>query len=165
MSRTAPGEKHLLSKQFLTDTAYRSWRKLGDVIASIFALGYHEARGTKSDDSPPFLVELRRAAFARVYSADKNFAIFLGRPPRMSKKFCDLQLPLSRNGLTEDWSTPSEANAPQEWAEICYRADTRWSALCASLKDEILEMPFDQGRGDCHDRARYVYGCLYVTLC
>lgn len=61
---------------------YHSWRRLGDLIASIYALGYHE-KLDNYPDCPLFLTELRKAVSARVYSGDKNVAIFLGRPPRM----------------------------------------------------------------------------------
>lgn len=128
------------SSDHLIQSGLQSWRRLGDVIASAFALGYHENCQSKVD-VPAFLVDLRRAAFARLYSADKNVAIFLGRPPRMSKRFCLFQIPSS---------VPDSINLPQtsmsgdeSWssdARISYRAETRWSALCASLKEDILEL-------------------------
>ncbi|KAJ5798632.1 uncharacterized protein N7503_007928 [Penicillium pulvis] len=115
------------------DHSYHSWRKLGDVISSIFALGYHEDIDSKND-VPFFLKQLRKTAFARIYSADKNVAIFLGRPPRMTKRFCFFQIPLSSSemqGHSELWDMNEKAS---------YQAETRWSALCASLKEEILEL-------------------------
>ena len=35
-------------------------------------------------------------------------------------------------------------------------AETRWTAACASLKEEILEMFNDDTREDFYDRVRYV---------
>src|SRR6478736_6604121 len=66
---------------------YESWRRLGDLSSSLFALGYHQQLES-SGPIPPFLRSLRQAAFACSYSADKNVSIFLGRPPRISRKFC-----------------------------------------------------------------------------
>ncbi|CAD0039659.1 unnamed protein product, partial [Aureobasidium pullulans] len=43
------------------DQSYSSWRRLGDVIASMLALGYHERVETRSR-IPEFLVELRQSA-------------------------------------------------------------------------------------------------------
>ena len=105
-------------------TGYYSWRKLGDVISSLFALGYHEQLGHPSI-TPPFLRELRFVAFSRTYSADKNCSIFLGRPPRMLKRYCPT------------------ADLPQIWEEderFSYRADTRVHGICASLKEDILDL-------------------------
>ncbi|TIA24522.1 hypothetical protein D6C80_00080 [Aureobasidium pullulans] len=58
------------------DQSYSSWRRLGDVIASMLALGYHERVETRSR-IPEFLVELRQSAFARIYTDDKEVSIFL----------------------------------------------------------------------------------------
>ncbi|EKV07324.1 ATP adenylyltransferase, C-terminal [Penicillium digitatum] len=130
------------------DQSYHSWRKLGDAISSTFALGYHENIEIKAG-LPPFLKELRKTAFARIYSADKNVAIFLGRPPRMNKRFCHFQIPSCRNAKegSADW-TPD--------AEPGYRADTRWSALCASLKEEIWELLQDKHHPSCAQRASVI---------
>lgn len=127
---------------------YNLWRSLGDVISSTFALGYHEKMDNKLD-TPYFLVQMRKMAFARVYSADKNVSLFLGRPLRMSKRFCHFHLP--------DTPPPAEPlpsdNQPSlvDWlpdSAMDYRSETRWSALCASIKEEIMELLFDHGRGD-----------------
>ncbi|KAJ5130432.1 uncharacterized protein N7515_006471 [Penicillium bovifimosum] len=126
------------------DQSYHSWRKLGDAISSTFALGYHENIETKPN-IPPFLQELRKTAFARIYSADKNIAIFLGRPPRMNKRFCHFQIPSCHNAPhSRAWSSDAQAG---------YRADTRWSALCASLKEEIWELLQDKHDPQCASRA------------
>ncbi|KAF2020495.1 hypothetical protein BU24DRAFT_445707 [Aaosphaeria arxii CBS 175.79] len=106
------------------DQSYHSWRRLGDVVSSLFALGYHEQLGDPSTTAP-FLRELRFVAFSRTYSADKNCSIFLGRPPRMLKSYCPT------------------ANLPDTWAldeVFTYRADTRVHHLCASLKEDVLNL-------------------------
>ncbi|PWY75196.1 hypothetical protein BO94DRAFT_209682 [Aspergillus sclerotioniger CBS 115572] len=119
------------------DHSYHAWRRIADVISSIFALGYHDDIDAKPD-TPDFLTQLRKTAFARVYSADKNVAIFLGRPPRMTKRFSTFQIPASFADPRADcfaWDPDGKAS---------YRAETRWSALCASLKEEVLELARDK---------------------
>lgn len=136
--------------------AYPAWRKLGDVIASILAMGYHE-RTNASADVSPFIVELRKTAFARVYSADKNFAILLGRSPRMSKRFCHFQTPKPQKVSDNHCQISEEHDSTQKWdsnAEACYRADSRWSALCASLKEDILVMLLGDRRDVCDENIR-----------
>lgn len=138
----------IIELELTVNLGYHTWRKLGDVISSIFALGYHEDIDAKPD-TPPFLIQLRKTAFARIYSADKNVAIFLGRPPRMTKRFCYFQIPSDYAGLKQDvgyWSPDTPAS---------YNAETRWSALCASLKEEILELARDKNHQASMERIRY----------
>lgn len=127
---------------------------MGDVISSAFALGYHENLDNKVD-TPIFLTEQRKAAFARIYSADKNIALFLGRPLRMSKRFCYFQLP--GDLLNPDSHEQAAFYLWAEDAQIDYRAETRWSAICASLKEEIIELMFDRVRLDFVEKAKYAY--------
>jgi hypothetical protein len=76
-------------------------------------------------------------------------SLFLGRPCRINGRFCNFQIPsngsdLQRIGL--DAGPPENGNiwAPNE--EINYIADTKWSAVCAVLKEEILELFRDSDR-------------------
>ncbi|KAH7232163.1 uncharacterized protein BKA55DRAFT_580757 [Fusarium redolens] len=124
--------------------SYYSYRKLGDVITSIATLGYHEKLAAMNE-LPEFLINIRRTALARTYSADKNWAIFLGRPPRLGKKFCRLNAILR-------WSVNTEVEANSsfghfrdilQWpadSKMSAWAETRWTATCASLKEEILDI-------------------------
>jgi hypothetical protein len=136
------------------------------VIASAFALGYHEDIQSKPD-VPPFLVELRKTAFARIYSGDKNVAIFLGRPPRMSKRFSCFQIPSGRANSEIDVSGPENYYEIQDWdsdVEISYRAESRWSALCASIKEDILELLVGQDHSLDTQKARLVVEVPCILL-
>lgn len=117
---------------------YLSWRKLGDVAASLFALGYHQQKPESFGDVPDFLNRLRQTAFCRTYSADKNVSIFLGRPPRIVRKFCHFYLP----GL--DPQPPQKASRkPPIWSQARgpnFITDSRWAALCGILKEDILDL-------------------------
>lgn len=135
---------------------YHSWRKLGDVVSSLFALGYHE-RIDDSDDVPVALQDLRKAAFARAYSADKNISIFLGRPPRLHSSYCRFWL--SDGGL-ENWHKRESAMqlvfSDVATAPFDYRADTYWSVMCAKLKERVLDLPKIEQHDDRIKQARYV---------
>lgn len=125
---------------------YHSWRKLGDVISSLFALGYHEQLGDASS-TPAFLRELRFVAFSRTYSADKNCSIFLGRPPRMLKEYCPTAC------MPETW-TGNE--------RFTYRADTRVHSICALLKEDVLNLQ-RQEQATKLQRARFVAVIIYFS--
>ncbi|KAK1493545.1 hypothetical protein CABS01_11714 [Colletotrichum abscissum] len=100
-------------------------------------------------DTPYFLVQLRKMAFARIYSADKNVSLFLDRPLRMSKRFCHFHLP---DTLPPSETSPSDARRGLVYwlpnSAMDYRSETRWSALCASIKEEIMELLFDRSGAD-----------------
>lgn len=75
----------------------------------------------------------------------------------MSKRFCRVQ-------LSSDWSDVGgrafehipDAIDRFNNVKACYWADSRWSALCALLKEEIMEMLRD-GKDDTYiEKARYV---------
>jgi hypothetical protein len=106
----------------------------------LFALGYHQdAENPKP--LPAFLRTIRQAAFGTSYSADKNVAIFLGRPPRILKKFCHLE----QAYFSASWPEDSPLN---------FYTDTRWSAQCAVLKEDIMVELFGRERNqDRVDRA------------
>ena len=119
-------------------------------------MGYHENLEGKPG-IPQFLIELRKSAFARIYSADKNIAIFLGRPPRMNRRFCHFQIPSSQIHAGNDSTVDRALEDNFAWhpeSIIGYRADTRWCALCAFLKEEIWELLQDKQDIGCAKKAR-----------
>ncbi|KAG0155289.1 Fungal transcriptional regulatory protein, N-terminal [Penicillium digitatum] len=125
------------------DQSYHSWTRLGDVVSSMFALGYHENVEKTKPPIPAFLSELRKTAWATTYSADKNVAIFLGRPPRMSKRFCHFQVPLTPTSSDQAWDTSHVEDEVVRWNKetpICYRSSIRWATLCSALKEDVLEL-------------------------
>ncbi|PWY92640.1 hypothetical protein BO70DRAFT_367708 [Aspergillus heteromorphus CBS 117.55] len=149
-------ENFILHSHVNGDQSYHSWSRLGNVLTSMFALGYHENVEKTRPRRPPFLIELRKAACATAYSADKNVAVFLGRPPRMSKRFCHFQVPLTPTGPDQSPNASSVSGDVTAWdpnTPFSYRAELRWSALCASLKEEILELFRDKRRETYSQRA------------
>ncbi|OQD97268.1 hypothetical protein PENVUL_c084G01138 [Penicillium vulpinum] len=73
------------------ESDFRPWRKLGDLSTTVFALGLHQDSSTKV---PFFLSEMRKRTMVAAYSMDKVLATFLGRPPLISWRYCDIQMPL-----------------------------------------------------------------------
>lgn len=133
---------------------YLSWRKLGDVAASLFALGHHQQKTESLGGVPAFLGRLRQTAFCRTYSADKNVSIFLGRPPRIIRKFCHFYLP------SQDPQPPQEATRnPPAWSQAKrpdFITDSRWAALCGILKEDILDLYTEENFDERNRQARYV---------
>lgn len=129
---------------------------MGDLSSSLFALGYHEKINDSASPIPNFIVELRKATFARIYAADKSLAIFLGRPPRIIKAYCNLQLPSYLPCLWDQDPTPArDAGVVQDEPEpINYTADTRCSASFACLKEDILGLSRLRFSDDLEDRIR-----------
>jgi hypothetical protein len=117
-------------------------------------------------DCPPFLTELRKAVFARVYSGDKNVAIFLGRPPRMDKRFCHFQVP-SSPGAEDIWLLSGTAPGGVDIAEwrpdtrASFMAESRWTAMCAYLKEDILCLQREKG-SDAADFQRRIAYVSYI---
>ena len=56
-------------------------------------MGLHRYQPPESG-VPFFLSETRKRIFATSYRTDKNFATFVGRPPRLPYQYCDAALPL-----------------------------------------------------------------------
>ncbi len=66
-----------------------------------------------------------------------------GRPCRINRRFCHLQIPSNnRDGHISEFAAERLASG-NVWAvdeEMNYIADTKWTTVCAVLKEEILEL-------------------------
>jgi hypothetical protein len=148
---------------------------MGDLASSLYALGYHERIDEETSQVPDFIIELRKAAFSRIYAADKNLAIFLGRPPRIIKAYCNFQLPSNLPGLWdintaaddsraqlshEVSNREADQNNPKQTAMINYTADTRCSAIFATLKEDILELFRDPNNSNNLEKSRSALAIL-----
>ncbi|KAH8734476.1 hypothetical protein BGZ61DRAFT_442601 [Ilyonectria robusta] len=147
-------ENFIVHSQVDGDQSYHSWRRMGDLASSLFALGYHEKIDAAASNIPPFVAELRKSTFARVYTGDKSLAIFLGRPPRIAKAYCTFQLPTNESdfwGNTGPASAPEPSLGPSDGESsatvdlgsdrlepINYTADTRCTVRFAWLKEDVL---------------------------
>ena len=69
-----------------------SWRRVNELATQIYALGIHKA--STSANVPVWLKETRLRIFCSSYNQDKSLSTFVGRPPRISKRYTDINLPL-----------------------------------------------------------------------
>ncbi|KAF2453934.1 hypothetical protein BDY21DRAFT_292085, partial [Lineolata rhizophorae] len=74
-----------------------AWRQMGEVVSSVTAFGLHQ-KIEVDDQTPLFLAECRKLVFICVYSRDKCISTMMGRPPRLSRRYCVMQLPLDVAG-------------------------------------------------------------------
>lgn len=59
-------------------------------------MGLHQ-RITVSREVPRWLAEIRKANVMFAYAIDKMIAVFVGRPPRISRRYVVLEVPMSLN--------------------------------------------------------------------
>ncbi|KAJ5774043.1 Acyl-CoA N-acyltransferase [Penicillium paradoxum] len=83
----------MLRTQQYGDSSYQAWRRLGDLISTIYAAGLH-LQNDGTEDCPFFLREWRRRCFTGAFYMDKMIATFVGRPPLLNGRFCTLAAPL-----------------------------------------------------------------------
>ncbi|CRG89170.1 Pre-mRNA-splicing helicase BRR2 [Talaromyces islandicus] len=139
-------ESFLLASIFYGDQSFKAWRRLNHASSALFADGLHETVKEK-EYLPFFLTQLRQQIFARIYGSDISFAVFLGRPPRVSKRFCYTSMPLD---VEEDtYSLVGEAlcrelghldrNGWNTLGEIRKSAVVRWSMITSMIREDALE--------------------------
>ena len=61
------------------------------------AMGLHQGN-YENPDTPFFLQQQRRRMFASAFYHDKSISLFVGRPPRLSYRYCKLEMPLDLTG-------------------------------------------------------------------
>lgn len=73
--------------------AYATYRATGETSSAVVAMGLHQ--GIKANDKVPFfLAELRKRALLIAYYQEASIATVLGRPFRLSSRYCILDTPL-----------------------------------------------------------------------
>jgi chromatin structure-remodeling complex subunit RSC3/30 len=149
----------IFASQVLGDSDYSVWRKLGDISTMVFAQGLHE----DSKPAPFWLKEMRRRGLAYAYGSDKVLSTFVGRPPRISKRYCKIHIPL-------DLESAELALEGEDLAQVLSQLDnagwnttrptsTRSSSgpmyvAAALIREEVLELCLGIPQDDLEDRAR-----------
>ncbi|KNG82297.1 hypothetical protein ANOM_008700 [Aspergillus nomiae NRRL 13137] len=129
------------------------YAQFGDLVSCIHAMGLH--RPHPPDSSVPFfLSQTRKRVFTASYRTDKNLATFLGRPPRLSYHYCDVELPLDLDDhslildhlsldkavrqLTSDgWGAFSGGLRPATVIRLRY--------MIARLREQVMELSLGRG--------------------
>jgi hypothetical protein len=143
------------------NAGFQTWQRLNDAISAALTLGLHQ-RLDRDPEVPVFLVQLRKHIFARIYSLDISFAVFLGRPPRISKRMCMIHVPLDLHEeayRVADGASMNEHLAELDgegWnvkGEVRMLSVLRWSVKTSAIREEILEAMLGQ---DIKDRQHII---------
>ncbi|KAJ5618987.1 Transcription factor [Penicillium lagena] len=126
------------------ESDYRPWRKLGELSTAVFALGLHQ----ESSNLPFFIREMRKRVLVAAYAMDKTLATFLGRPPLISCRYCDIEFPLDLS--CEEIAAPPEVRnaaiaklTPDGWNSEGSLVKGSWARvyfLTSILREKILEL-------------------------
>ncbi|KAL6885721.1 hypothetical protein GGI43DRAFT_426596 [Trichoderma evansii] len=136
-----------LSTWCFGDDSCQAWRLMGNLSSAIFALNYH--RGFQDDkDTPTYLVELRKRAIALSHELDKSLATFVGRPPRLNRSYCIIELPLDLSdsviaGSAEQLKVQISRLDGNGWnKDMAVHPASRQRAIVwlSSIREEILEL-------------------------
>ena len=151
------------SSYCLTCTDYAAWQRTGEVCDAIVALGLHQ--GSRPDaETPFFLAEMRKRMFISAYGHDKVVATFLGRPPRLSHRYCKMDMPLdlSDDQLCLDGAdldnvlSSLDANG---WNTNGHLYRTTWLRVWfqhCRIREDILEIALGSGDEDISFQAEQV---------
>lgn len=86
---------------------YATYRIGAELNSALIAMGFHQEIRA-NNRVPFFLAELRKRLRAMVYGTEINIATFLGRPPRLSHRYVNLDPPLDLTDLQLFSEDPQE---------------------------------------------------------
>ncbi|KAF2868108.1 hypothetical protein BDV95DRAFT_157941 [Massariosphaeria phaeospora] len=130
-----------------TKGSYQNWVKTGSMSTAVVGFGLHEE--IKVDDNTPFFIaEFRKRLFVCVYENDKYSSAYTGRPPRLTRHYCRLQLPLDltdaqtmSDGLDlENVLSELDAEGWNQRNQVQRCTFARIEAFSANFLEEILEI-------------------------
>jgi hypothetical protein len=130
-----------------TTGSYANWQKTGYLTTAILSYGLHNEIKV-NDTTPFFIAEFRKRLFICCYEDDKYSALFVGRPPRLTRHYCRIQLPLDLNDVQIMSDGPELENAllnldGQGWNQkgvVEHSTFARIFASNALITEEILEI-------------------------
>jgi hypothetical protein len=85
-------EDMCLTSALKGESSHTAYRATGEILDAIVTLGWHQEIRA-NDRVPFFLAELRKRARANAYFAECGNSSFLGRPPRASHRYWNLESP------------------------------------------------------------------------
>ncbi|KAJ5318304.1 hypothetical protein N7476_004724 [Penicillium atrosanguineum] len=133
------------------DDSSRSWWLMGDLASAITAMGLHRGfDNAESANIPPYLLELRKRAVSLAHEFDKGLATFVGRPPRLHRRYFVLDLPLDLSnklvmGPVEEFeAAKTELLDEKGWNrhEVLVHTASRHRSLwlLSVIREEVLEL-------------------------
>ena len=126
-------------------------------------MGLHQ--GSRPDaETPFFLSELRKKIFISAYGHDKVVATFLGRPPRLSHRYCKMDAPLDLSDDELCLEGPEleavlSSLDSNGWNTSCNLHRTTWQRVWfqhARVREDILEIALGSGDDDISFQAEQV---------
>ena len=141
---------------------YGAWTRLGETCDLLILMGLHQEKKMSASTSF-FVCQLRIRMFEELYGHDKAMATFLGRPPRLSHRYCVLQLPLDLTDEEMMLEGPELQTAIQKlengWntSKQFHRVTWRrvW-ARHARVREDILEIALGVEDTNVNDRASQI---------
>ncbi|KAF7184142.1 hypothetical protein CNMCM7691_004701 [Aspergillus felis] len=136
--------------------------KLAQLSTAVFTLRLNQSR--LDTCMPFFLAELRKLSMAGAYIMDKQLATFLGRPPQISWRYCNVQLPLDlpyeeilADAPTRDAAINRlDANGWNRQAVIQTVQWMRVALLVGSIREQILELSLSRCVDDLARKANFL---------
>ncbi|KAL1875468.1 hypothetical protein Daus18300_003207 [Diaporthe australafricana] len=133
------------------DRDYSTYRATGEAHSAVIAMGLHQ--GIKADEKVPFfLAEMRKRAFICAYYQEISVASFLGRPPRLSYRYCTLDPPLDltekqliQTGPELEVTLASlDNNGYNTAGNLQHAGWTRSYANCAMRREDVIDLAIGQ---------------------
>ncbi|KAI0859428.1 hypothetical protein F4860DRAFT_253329 [Xylaria cubensis] len=87
-------ENSVLTASLKGDGSYAVYRETGEFVNAVVAMGLHIDVKQGKPRIPFFLEQMRTRIVAGAYSSDVSISSHLGRPPRLSYRYCNLTPPL-----------------------------------------------------------------------
>ncbi|KAJ5619234.1 hypothetical protein N7510_003218 [Penicillium lagena] len=152
------------------DDSSRAWRLMGDLSSAIAALGFH--KGFKGGEpGPPYLVELRKRVIALAHERDKELATFVGRPPRLNRRYYAVDLPLDLPdsiiiGPVEHFEAARLKLDENGWSgDVMVNPVSRLRAilLLSMIREEVLELSLGPSMPNIAQQARQILSKLTCT--
>lgn len=142
------------------DDSSRAWCLIGDLASAVAALGFH--RGFNEQSKPPYLVELRKRVMALAHQRDKELATFVGRPPRLSRLYHSMDLPLDLPdsiiiGPVEHFEAAKTKLDKNGWSgSVMVNPVSRLRAqsILSMIREEVLELSLGPQIPDIAHKAR-----------
>lgn len=156
-------EELILVECLKGEAHYAAWQRNGEVCDAIIAMGLHQGNQVDAE-TPFFLSELRKKIFMSAYGHDKSIATFLGRPPRLSYRYCKMEVPLDLSDQQLFLEGPEleaalstlDANG---WSTTGNLSRTTWKRVWfqhCRIREDILEMALGSGDDDISQQAQQI---------
>jgi hypothetical protein len=87
-------ENAVLTASIKGDGSYALYRESGEIVNAVVAMGLHVDVKRGKPRIPFFLEQTRKRIVTEAYSSDVGISSYLGRPPRLSYRYCNLSAPM-----------------------------------------------------------------------